>query len=230
MDDQNKLESLRTAIISGMIDFINKNQQENEEEDNIQDTQQNLQIIHAQVQTQLQINFSSPQNLIIILNKELIKLKGNKALTKHQKKFYKANYSQQLLENLSQTGQAKTPISLPSYVNPIIDNVDVLFYALKECLLRAQNRELLKTDSSVSAGLESLVGAFGQDQGCLKFRTIQVDYNKLTTDDYFRNQIYLNQNKKQLNITILRLIKFRSLQSIKGVLRFIKNNIKQSRY
>ncbi|CAD8152198.1 unnamed protein product [Paramecium octaurelia] len=166
MDDNNKLESLRTAIIRGMIAFINSQQQEDEEK-------------------------------IVILNTELNKLKDNQALTKHQKEFYKAKYSQQLLENLSQTGKAK-PISIP-HVNQIIneENVDVLFYTLKESLLRDQNLELLKTDSSVYAGLQSLIGALGQDQGCLKFRTTQIDYNQLTTDDQFRNQ-YLSELKQKI--------------------------------
>ncbi|CAK81269.1 unnamed protein product (macronuclear) [Paramecium tetraurelia] len=162
-----------------------------------------LQPIQDQVLKQQQIQKQPIQQQIVTLNQEIQKLDNNNKLTNNQKQYYKHQFQQQLFTKLKDSGQAK---SIPHIKQNIeASNPELALYVLKESLLRDQNRELLATSQQYSNGFDSILGAYGSDQSCLKVRNTNLDYDSIVNDTQLLEQHLLEFKQKlsnSLNISI----------------------------
>ncbi|CAD8111179.1 unnamed protein product [Paramecium primaurelia] len=131
------------------------------------------------------------------------KLDNNNNLTNNQKQFQKHQYQQQLLKKLKDQGEVK---EIPHVKQNIeASNPEVALYVLKESLLRDQNRELLQTSKQYSFGFDSILGAYGSDQSCLKVRNTNLDYDTIVNDNQLLEKHLIEFKQKlsnSLNISI----------------------------
>ncbi|CAD8105892.1 unnamed protein product [Paramecium primaurelia] len=161
---------------------------------------QHLQSIIKQTQIQEQILTQSTQKQIEMLNQEIYQLDNNNNLTNNQIQYYKNQYQQQLIQKLKDLGQAK---SIPKIKQN--NEANILIYVLQESLLRDQNRELLITSKQYSFGFDSIIGAYGSDQSCLKVRYKNLDFDKIMNDNLLLEEHLLEFQQKlsiSLNISI----------------------------
>ncbi|CAD8195882.1 unnamed protein product [Paramecium pentaurelia] len=161
---------------------------------------QHLQSVLKQTQIQEQILTQSIQKQIEMLNQEIYQLDNNNNLTNNQIQYYKNQYQQQLIQKLKDLGQAK---SIPEIKQNNEDKI--LIYVLIESLLRDQNRELLITSQQYSFGFDSIIGAYGSDQSCLKVSYKNLDFDKIMNDNLLFEEHLLEFQQKlsiSLNISI----------------------------
>ncbi|CAD8049553.1 unnamed protein product [Paramecium primaurelia] len=168
-----------------------------------QTIKQHIQPITQQTQIQKQINKQPIKQQIQTLNQEIIQIDNNKNATNNQKQFQKHQYQQQLLTKLKDSGEVK---EIPHVKQNIeVSNPEVALYVLKESLLRDQNRELVQTNTQYSFGFDSIIGAYGSDQSCLKVRNTNLDYDTIVNDNQLLEQQLLEFKQKlsiSLNISI----------------------------
>ncbi|CAD8176758.1 unnamed protein product [Paramecium pentaurelia] len=113
-------------------------------------------------------------------------------INEDQRKYRKSRLKLQLMQVLRQSEHVSS-IKIPQIDQKIeVNNQELMLYVLKEALARDQNREIFMTDGINSCGFDSIIGAFGQDQYCLRFRTTEVEYQQLISDIMFREQYLLN--------------------------------------
>ncbi|CAD8156961.1 unnamed protein product [Paramecium octaurelia] len=160
----------------------------------IQQNEVDFSIIQYNIQSDIRLkNKHSIKDQIEHLQLEIADLdQYQEQISEEQKKYRKSKLKLQLTEALRQSEHAST-ISINQIGQKIEkENKELMLYVLKEALARDQNRELFMTDGIHSCGFDSIIGAFGQDQQCLRFRTTQVEYEQLKSDCMFREQYLLN--------------------------------------
>ncbi|CAD8113869.1 unnamed protein product [Paramecium sonneborni] len=205
----------------------------------------NLSFIHQNIKRSIIIKQKPIDEQIIHLQTEIRKLDEEQdEITKEQKFYTKSQLKIELISLLKQSQQGKS-IIMPE-INQRIekDNPELMFYVLKECLARDQNRELLLTEQQFSCGFDSLIGVYGDDQECFKFRTQEVQYDQLIENDMFRDQ-YLTQFrenvskilnictseveildiKKGSSIILFKIKSIKDLHNISKSLQFLEENL-----
>ncbi|CAD8117344.1 unnamed protein product [Paramecium sonneborni] len=154
----------------------------------------NFSFIQHNIQSQIKLkNTQTIKDQIEHLQKEIVFLDEKSIeISEDQRKYTKSKLKLQLMQVLSQSEHVQT-IKIPQINQNIeINNKELMLYVLKETLARDQNREILMTDGIHSCGFDSIIGAFGQDQQCLRFRTTNVQYEQLISDVMVREQYLLN--------------------------------------
>ncbi|CAD8194885.1 unnamed protein product [Paramecium pentaurelia] len=160
---------------------------------------QHIQPITQQTSIQKQISKQPIKQQIQTLNQEIIKIDNNNNATNIQKQFQKHQYQQQLFKKLKDSGEVK---EIPHVKQNIeASNPEVALYVLKESLLRDQNRELLQTSKQYSFGFDSILGAYGSDQSCLKVRNTNLDYDTIVNDNQLLEK-HLLEFKQKLSISL----------------------------
>ncbi|CAD8207523.1 unnamed protein product [Paramecium pentaurelia] len=166
-------------------------------------TIQEVQPIKSKISIEQQISKQPIKQQIQTLNQEIIKIDNNIIATYNQKQYYKHQYQQQLFKKLKDSGEVK---QIPHVKQNIeVSNPEVALYVLKESLLRDQNRELLQTSKQYSFGFDSILGAYGSDQSCLKVRNTNLDYDTIVNDNQLLEKHLIEFKQKlsnSLNISI----------------------------
>ncbi|CAD8109964.1 unnamed protein product [Paramecium sonneborni] len=199
---QQNMSKINREIIQQHLQYYQKiskkeEQQFSQSKNKCQSTLDNIQIVISQTSISQSICALSISSEISILNSEIQKLKNNNNLTNNQKQYYIHKYQQQLFSKLKDQDQGK---QIP-HIKQIIEasNPELILYVLKEQLLRDQNRELLLTSKEYSFGFDSILGAYGQDQTCLKVRNTNLDFDQIVNDKQILKQHLLEFTQKLSN-------------------------------
>ncbi|CAK81268.1 unnamed protein product (macronuclear) [Paramecium tetraurelia] len=198
-DEQEKIRQEQERILQLEEENIRKVEQEKirQEQEDERIRLQYQEMIEQITAIQQKVQKQPIQQQIVTLNQEIQKLDNNNELTNNQKQYYKNQYQQLLFTKLKDSGQAK---SIPHVKQKI-----------EESLLRDQNRELLATSQQFSFGFDSILGAYGSDQSCLKVRNTNLDYDSIVNDTQLLEQHLLEFKQKlsnSLNISIDQNLKF----------------------
>ncbi|CAK86535.1 unnamed protein product (macronuclear) [Paramecium tetraurelia] len=163
-----------------------------------QSNENNFAIIQYNIQSEIRLkNKHSIKDQIEFLQSEITALDQiTDQLSEEQRKYRKSRLKLKLMQVLRQSEHVST-LSI-NHIGQKIEkeNKELMLYVLKEALARDQNRELFMTDGIHSCGFDSIIGAFGQDQECLRFRTTQVEYEQLKSDCMLREEYLLNFQEK----------------------------------
>ncbi|CAD8062731.1 unnamed protein product [Paramecium sonneborni] len=168
-----------------LLSSIKEKQNSEQQKYQLSDIEKQISISHIEkyISISQQILKQPIKEQILTLNQEI---RNTNKLTNNKKQYYKHQYQKQLLRELKALGEVK---QIPHVKQNIeVSNPDVLLYVLKEQLLRDQNRELLYSSKEYSFGLNSIIGAHGSDQTCLKIRNKNLDYDKIVNDNKLLQQ------------------------------------------